>query len=189
MKKTTTLNKDFRNKLFEGFEESWKRMNTECIYELTLIGDFSSIEDDYNYFSSTINIEYSKELYNLLPKNILTMGYLCTGCGQTMGINPKSLCHACSDNYGNDYWILDKNPNNEEAKGWVEYYSKRDQKEDYIVFSTESKIDLDEMRKNFKPGKYIKKIIVNKESNCGDLDNQDNVIAYNDMDIFQVSNY
>ena len=187
MENTIKLDKEFRKKLFEGFEESWKRMNAECAYELTLIGDFSSVKDEHDYLSSTINVGYSKELYKLLPKNVLTMGYSCRGCGQTMGIDPKSLCNACNENYGKDYWALEDDPDNTELKEWVEYYSKRDEKEYYIVFTTESKIDLDEMRKNFEPGEYIKDMVVNEEYNCRDFDNQDNVVAYNDMYVFQVS--
>ena len=172
---------DFNKKeLFKNVEE--REINEELMYEIILEGDFSEVENRFNP-------EFEMELFKLLPKDIVTMGYRCRGCGTWLSSSPTSLCTMCLDNYGHDERELEKNPEDYDAEGWIEYYSSKHEKELFLAFTTENPIDLKSIKGNFKSGKYIKDICIYKAD--VDDDNwqcQCYAVIYNDS-MYVLSDY
>lgn len=123
------------------------------MYEIILKGDFSKVEGCFNP-------EFEIELFKILPKDIVTMGYRCRGCGTWLSPTPTTLCTMCLENYGKDEKDLENDPKDYSASGWIEYYSSKYKKELFIAFTTENTVDLESIKNDFKPGKYINDISV-----------------------------
>ncbi len=148
--------------LFNGMDDVEERINQNSLYDMELEGNFSKLND------SKINEDFAIELFNILPKNILTMGYKCTTC-ETWICDIKSLCNTCMHNFLENEVLED-------------YHSKIVNHKLLLSFSTEDSIDLENIKLNFLEGEYIKSISINKV----DIDDdtfacQHNVIIYNDI--------
>lgn len=172
-----------KEELFKGFDEAWKRMSEENIYSIMLFGNFKKV--DFCEF----NEKFQKELFKILPKDVLTMGYICSGCGTWLSsTTPTSLCTNCNSNYGHDLNVLEENPDDLDVESWVKYYSDRYQKLLRLVFTTESPLDLEAIKTSFEPnkrGRYIKDISIFKGTNGCELEGQCNVAKYKNMYILQ----
>ena len=165
-----------KERLFKDFESNHKIDKDAPIYIMKLYGNFKDVVNTKEF-----NVEFQKELYRILPKNVLTLGYICRGCGTWMGAYPESLCTMCYENYGNDLYAFEEDNEDETAKEWVEYYSSRDGKELFILFRTKSEIDLDLIRNSFKPLKYTNKMQIQRDYGDFETEGQAYVIPYKDM--------
>lgn len=164
-----------KEELFKDFKPNYEINEDTPIYIAKLCGDFKDV------VNRDINIDFQKELYKILPKDVITLGYMCRGCGTWMDTTPSSLCHMCDENYGHDLKAFEEDNEDEEAKEWVEYYSSRHGKELFILFRTKSEADLESIRNNFTPLKYTKNIQIQRDYGEFETDGQAYVIPYKDM--------
>lgn len=163
----------FLEELFDGYEAE---INEECLYEIRLHGNFRNVD------GCSFNVDFQKELFNVLPKNIVTMGYRCRGCGTWLSNGPKSICNMCDENFGHDLASLDNDPNDKDAQEWVEYYSSRYNKELFLAFTTDSPVNLENIKDKFMSGKYINELYIWKATPDDDnIQCQSPARIYDDM--------
>lgn len=174
--KSFELNK---NELFKDFKHVLERVNTEFMYEIKLIGEFSKINN-----SST---DFQKELFKLLPKDILTIGYKCSVCDYGTD-DLKSICNTCLDNYKNDEECLKAEPNNIHLQRWVKYYEEINNKQLLLSFTTKSAIDFELIKSELQNEDFIfieEASIRQVTPGLGDVECQCNAIIYDDMYILE----
>lgn len=159
--------------LFKDFKEVDKRVNLNNIYIASLEGDFKDID------SLKFNTEFQHELFKVLSKDVLTLGYLCNCCNVYMSGYPNSLCTSC-----NEYYLEQMETKKAKglcSKGLNKYYLFQMEGRLTIAFTTQSELDIEYITNTFKPMKYIKNICITKSDDESVLEGNENVAIYNEM--------
>lgn len=159
--------------LFKDFKEVDERVNINNIYIASLEGDFKDIN------ALKFNPEFQNELFKVLSKDVLTLGYLCNCCNAYMSGYPNSLCTLCDEYYLEQMGI--KKAKGLCNKGLNKYYLFQMEHKLTIAFTTQSELDIECIINTFKPMKYIKNICITKTDDESVLEGNENVAIYNEM--------
>lgn len=123
-----------------------------------------------NLNHSTV-LEFNKELFKALPKDVIRISYICSSCGNWMGSEIDSLCDLCLENYDNDLKSIKEGCASYEHRLMVEHYKEKLDKSLCVYIETKLSLDEESALNNFKSGKYIKSMGILKidEDEVSDL--------------------
>lgn len=124
------------------------------MYEIEIKVDLEKLDN------SLATSEFNKELFKILPKDVLRMSYVCSCCKNWMGSQIDSLCDLCIENYEDDLRLIEEGFATSTNIIMAESYKEKDNKVVTIWIETKSIVDTKDMLDRFKSGKYIKSISI-----------------------------
>lgn len=133
-----------------------KAFNKENVYKIELEGHFKKLYSDLNS-----NDKFEKELFKVLPKDIIAMTYTCTCCGRWVGSQPYAICDMCAEHYENDLESLEDESTVETIQ-MIDYYENMINEKLNLNFITKTPVDIEQILKEFEAGEYIKNISISK---------------------------
>lgn len=122
------------------------------MYEIEIKVDLEKLDN------SLATSEFNKELFKILPKDVLRMSYVCSCCKNWMGSQIDSLCDLCIENYEDDLRLIEEGFATSENAEMAEYYKEKMDKDLTLHIKTKSAIDTQNLLDKFESGKYIKSI-------------------------------